>query len=560
MNLEASIVSELLAEGDVGQGEIKRAESLKEPNVDILVMLERLGLVSEQRKAVVTANVMRLPLADAGGAPDSPPELCTPVSIRFLRQFQLIPVRQNAEILEVWSAQAHLDAPLNALKVATSKELDIRVATRSIVTALLDKWHPDEVPEQFESRTDFEYGTFDDVEQLRDMASEAPVIRLVNQILQDAVEMGASDIHLEPFEMHLKLRFRVDGVLEESPSPPFNLTAAILSRFKILAKLDIAERRLPQDGRLHMRVQGREVDLRVSTVPTAYGESLVLRLLDREAVQLDLAGMGFTEHMCEQLEEVLRKPHGIFLVTGPTGSGKTSTLYAALARLNSQHVKIITVEDPIEYRLEGVNQIQVKPKIGLDFANALRSIVRQDPDIILVGEMRDTETARTAIQSALTGHLVLSTLHTNSAASGLTRLRDMGVENYLVTSTVNALMAQRLVRKLEPKHAAPYVATRSEIERFKLRRFKPSGDITLYRPVPSELSATGFRGRIPIAELVRMSDALGKAVIENASASTLEQIAREEGSQSMAEDGIQKALDGLTTLEEVMRVTQMGRA
>ncbi len=558
MNAETAIVSALLESGDLRPEELRRAEALQEPGVGVLSMLEKLGLLSEQRQAAATARVLQLPLADPANAPELAPET-HPVSARFLRQFQLVPVRMDPDGLEVWAAQAHLQAPLDALRVATEQTLNVKVAPRSAVTTLLDRWYPEVSPDAADADGEGEGGDLEDVEHLRDMASEAPVIRIVNQILQRAAELGASDIHLEPFERQLKLRYRIDGVLEEMDAPPHALAAAVLSRFKILAKLDIAERRLPQDGRIQLRVQGRELDLRASTIPTSHGESLVLRLLDREAVQFDLAQMGFSDHLRTQFEEVLRQPHGIVLVTGPTGSGKTTTLYAALSQLNTPHVKIITVEDPVEYRMEGVNQIQVKPQIGLDFSHALRSIVRQDPDIILVGEMRDIETARTAIQSALTGHLVLSTLHTNSAAGGLTRLRDMGIENYLVASTVNALLAQRLVRRIEPTHAQPYLASEAEIERFNLRRYQPQGDIVLHRPMPSAVTPTGYRGRVAIAELVKMSDALGRAVMDNAATGALERIAREEGSASMAEDGIRKALAGLTTLEEVMRVTQADR-
>ena len=302
------------------------------------------------------------------------------------------------------------------------------------------------------------------------------------------------------------MRYRVDGVLEEAESPPANLTAAVISRIKIMAKLNIAERRLPQDGRIMVRVQGKELDLRVSSVPTAHGESVVMRMLDRESVVLDFKALGFTDEFLASFMRVLEQPHGILLVTGPTGSGKTTTLYAALSQLNTPDVKIITVEDPVEYQIEGINQIQAKPQIGLDFAHALRTIVRQDPDIIMIGEMRDLETSRIAIQSALTGHLVLSTLHTNNAAGGITRLLDMGVEDYLLTSTVNGILAQRLVRTLEPTHAERYEALPEVIEEFGLRRFQPEGTIYLYRPKPSALSLTGYLGRSTIMEFLVMND------------------------------------------------------
>jgi general secretion pathway protein E len=284
----------------------------------------------------------------------------------------------------------------------------------------------------------------------------APVIHLVNLVMQRAVEARASDIHIEPFENRLIVRYRVDGVLQEVEAPPSSSTAAVISRIKIMAKLNIAERRLPQDGRIMHRVQGKELDLRVSTVPTSHGESVVMRILDRESIVLDFESLGLDKYIETKLTQVLEMPHGIILVTGPTGSGKTTTLYTALSTLNTPERKIITVEDPVEYQLEGINQIQAKASIGLDFSHALRAIVRQDPDVIMIGEMRDLETAKIAIQSALTGHLVLSTIHTNDAAGGVTRMLDMGVEDYLLTSTVNAILAQRLVRTLDPNSREGY--------------------------------------------------------------------------------------------------------
>jgi len=352
------------------------------------------------------------------------------------------------------------------------------------------------------------------------------------------------------------VRYRVDGVLIEGESPPVNLTAAVISRIKIMARLNIAERRLPQDGRIMLRVQGKELDLRVSSVPTAHGESVVMRLLDRDTVVFDFHRLGFTEAFLPQFRKVLEQPHGILLVTGPTGSGKTTTLYTALSQLNTADVKIITVEDPVEYQIEGINQIQAKPQIGLDFANALRSIVRQDPDIIMIGEMRDLETARIAIQSALTGHLVLSTLHTNNAAGGITRLLDMGVEDYLLTSTINGILAQRLVRRLEPQHAQRYRASPEEIDKFGLRRLQPEGEIFLYRAQPSAIAPTGYLGRTTIVEFLVMNDALRSAVMRRAGMGEIEQIARAAGMRTMYEDGLSKALQGHTTLEEVLRVTE----
>ena len=557
---ESRIIETLVERGRLKADDIRRAEGLRASAdaTPLLPLLERLGVLSEQDHARVAAEVMGLSMVDPADAAESPPDALAegaPVSPRFLRQFQLVPVDEADGMVEVWTADPWHAPPLDALALALSRPLSIKVAPRAAITALLARWYPEAEPatndDEAAAGADLE-----DVEHLKDLASEAPVIRIVNQILQRAVELRASDIHLEPFERDMALRYRIDGVLQEADAPPLAMAPAVMSRFKILAHLNIAERRLPQDGRIQLRVQGRELDLRVSTVPTTHGESLVLRLLDRENVTLDLGDLGYTEAQRTRFRQALAQPHGIVLVTGPTGSGKTTTLYAALAQLNQPGVKIITVEDPVEYRMDGINQIQVKPQIGLDFASALRAIVRQDPDIILVGEMRDIETARTAIQSALTGHLVLSTLHTNSAAGGLTRLRDMGIENYLVTSTVNALLAQRLVRRIEPTHAERYIASAQEIERFGLRRFQPEGDISLWRPVPSALSASGYLGRVAIVELLVMSDAIRHAVMQDATLGQLEAIARAEGHTSMAEDGIRKAMAGLTTLDEVLRVTQ----
>jgi general secretion pathway protein E len=320
--------------------------------------------------------------------------------------------------------------------------------------------------------------------------------------------------------------------------------------------LNIAERRLPQDGRIMIRVQGKELDLRVSTVPTAHGESVVMRILDREAIVFDFHSLGFTDQFLQKFVNVLELPHGIMLVTGPTGSGKTTTLYTALSKLNTPDVKIITVEDPVEYQIEGINQIQAKPAIGLDFSHALRSIVRQDPDIIMIGEMRDLETARIAIQSALTGHLVLSTLHTNNAAGGITRMLDMGVEDYLLTSTVNGILAQRLVRRLDRASAQEYEPLPEVIKEFNLENFSDERPIKLYKPGSSVANPTGYFGRTTIMEFLVMSDPIRRQIMQHAGMGDIEQQARTEGMRTMYEDGLVKAMQGQTTIEEILRVTQ----
>ena len=560
---EDRIVATLLERQQLKDVDLARARRLQEETGGgILQLLSRLGLVSERDHAEACAQALGLRLLGVRDMPAAPPEALAeayPLSTRFLRQFHLCPIEERDGRLVVWMADPYDGYAREAVRLATGADVEPVVGLRSEIDDRVERWYGQgrSAMGAIVETADGEGGAdMDDVEHLRDLASEAPVIRLVNLVIQRAVELRASDIHIEPFENRLKVRYRIDGVLEEGESPPSNLTAAVISRIKIMAKLNIAERRLPQDGRIMLRVQGKELDLRVSTVPTAHGESVVMRLLDRETVVFDFQRLGFTDDFLPQFQRVLEQPHGILLVTGPTGSGKTTTLYTALSKLNTSDVKIITVEDPVEYQIEGINQIQARPQIGLDFANALRSIVRQDPDIIMIGEMRDLETARIAIQSALTGHLVLSTLHTNNAAGGITRMLDMGVEDYLLTSTVNGILARRLVRRLEPTHAEKYPASPEEIAKFDLRRFQPEGEIFLYRPRPSAIAPTGYLGRTTIVEFLVMNDELRRAVMRHAGMGELEQLARQHGMRTMYEDGLAKALAGVTTIEEVLRVTE----
>jgi general secretion pathway protein E len=397
----------------------------------------------------------------------------------------------------------------------------------------------------------------DDVQQLKDIASEAPVIRLVNLIIGHALEARASDIHIEPFENRLIVRYRVDGVMHEVESPPRRLSAAVISRIKIMANLDIAERRLPQDGRIKLRIQGKELDLRISTVPTMHGESVVMRILDKSGTVLDFTALGFDAESLKIFLEALHQPHGIILVTGPTGSGKTTTLYTALQTLNRPDVKILTVEDPVEYQMEGVNQIQVKPQIGLTFANALRSIVRQDPDVIMIGEIRDLETAQIAVQSALTGHMVLSTLHTNDAASTVNRLLDMGMDDYLLTSTVIGILAQRLVRTL-CEHCRELRPVLPELAReMELHRYTSAQPVELYHAVGCQhCGNTGYIGRISIVEMLPINDDIRSLVMQHATSGEIHKLAIQQGMLTMFDNGMRKVVAGVTTIEEVLRVTR----
>jgi general secretion pathway protein E len=451
---------------------------------------------------------------------------------------------------------------IGAFEMVTGRTVQPMVAIPTDLEAALERLYgagksaQSQLLGDVETRTD-ELAFDADVQQLKDLASEAPVIRLVSLLITNALDMRASDIHIEPFENRLIVRYRIDGVLHEVESPPRRLSAAVISRIKIMANLDIAERRLPQDGRIRLRVQGKEIDLRVSTVPTMHGESVVMRILDKGGVALDFAKLGFEDDALKAFLDVLMQPHGVLLVTGPTGSGKTTTLYTALDRLNQPDVKILTVEDPVEYQMAGINQIQVKPQIDLTFANALRSIVRQDPDVIMIGEIRDLETAQIAVQSALTGHLVLSTVHTNDAPSTVNRLLDMGVEDYLLTSTVIGILAQRLVRKLCEQCKEPYAALPELVEQMRLTKYSRGPDITLWHAKGcGHCANTGYIGRVCITEMMPMGDGLRSLVMKHATAGDLRAEAIREGMITMYEDGLRKAVKGVTTFEEVLRATR----
>jgi general secretion pathway protein E len=411
----------------------------------------------------------------------------------------------------------------------------------------------DSALDQFSGQSDDEF-----IEHLRDLASEAPVIRLVNQLIHRALDLSASDVHIEPFEDGLHLRYRVDGVLQDMPDPPpASLAPAIASRIKLLSHMNIAERRLPQDGRIMTRVKGHELDLRVSTIPTVHGESIVMRVLDRESIRLSLPDMGFSADTLRRYQELLARPHGVLLVTGPTGSGKTTTLYASLASMDTHDRKIITVEDPVEYQLPGVNQIQVQTQIELTFARALRAILRQDPDIIMIGEMRDTETAQIGVQSALTGHLVLSTLHTNTAAGAITRLEDMGIERYLITSSVNGVLAQRLLRTLCGHCKRSVELSDTAIAQYGLKRFLPAGERCVHEAVGCDhCLGTGYAGRTAIHELFVLDETIRRTVQSGADAGELHGAARRQGMITLYEDGLRKVVAGQSSLEEVLRVTQ----
>ncbi|MFI3199202.1 MAG: type II secretion system ATPase GspE [Methylococcaceae bacterium] len=554
-----SLLTTLQERNKLSASELKKVNQVKKTSVaeSLPLLLVKLGLCSELdvADAFVESGHFEKVTSD-----QYPLQIQLPgtVSLRFLKNCHVIGLSHTDNDITVAMMDPEDQSNIDALRLATGKPVIAKVGLLSEIDAALDVQYGEDRAKMDKLLDDLAIDDLgeEDLEHLKDLASEAPVIKMVNLIMQRAIETKASDIHIEPFEQTLKVRLRVDGVLQEIDAPNVKSTAAVISRIKIMAKLNIAERRLPQDGRIKVQMLGKELDLRVSSIPTMYGESVVIRLLDKENTVLDFAGLGFAGRHLQQFIDVLSLPHGIILITGPTGSGKSTTMYAALKQLNTPERKIITVEDPVEYQMEGVNQIQAKPQIGLTFASALRSIVRQDPDVIMIGEMRDLETARIAVQSALTGHLVLSTLHTNDAAGGVTRLLDMGLEEYLLTSTVNGILAQRLVRKLCPVCKVGAIADPEIVKELRLQRFAPEGDIILYKPVGcSACAGMGYRGRLAIIEFLPMTDPVRKLIMAHEEAGAIQKLAVAEGMQTLYENGLVKVIQGITTLEEVMRVT-----
>ena len=537
----------LLERQKVEADEIERALELQKERGDKLgKILVDMGVIAQRDVLAALSDQLGLPLVTVDSAPPSAPEI-EGLSHRFLRQCRAFPLSVNDSVLTIAMADPLDFETVAAVRAFSGLQVRTALAAEQEILDAIEKHYGETERTTLAAEGDDDQAIAD-LEHLRDMASEAPVIRLVNAMIADAVEKRASDIHIEPFEKEFRIRFRVDGVLFTQEAPARELKAAIISRLKLMAKLNIAERRLPQDGRIKIKVLGREVDLRVSTLPTLYGESVVMRLLDRSAGDFyDLQRLGFDTRMLAQMEHFTSLPHGIFLVTGPTGSGKSTTLYSALKRINLPDKKIITIEDPVEYQMDGINQIHVNPQIGLTFAAGLRHIVRQDPDVIMVGEIRDRETADIAIRAALTGHLVFSTLHTNDAPSAITRLTDMGVENYLITSSLVGVLAQRLVRVI-----CNSCKERSETV------LSPEGDmVPTWRGAGCpECNGRGYTSRVGIFEMMSLDDEMRKLIMQNADAGVMTQAARRNGMRNLREDGWLKIRGGVTTVEEVLRVTQ----
>ena len=551
---EGLITREQLQRGLVRQREIGKrlGESLVE-----------LGYLSEEEVLSSLARQFSLPHLSLSSISISPLPIRDRLSPKYLREHRVLPIEIKDGVLTVAMTDPTDPYTLDDLRLSTGYAVTVYLAKEREILEAIDQFYGDgqATMEKIVKGYQEEEGGLpgddrEDVDHLRDLASEAPVIQLANLLITRAVEARASDIHIEPFEDRLRIRYRVDGVLLDHESPPKRLQAAVISRVKIMAKMNIAERRLPQDGRIRLQILGKDLDLRVSTIPTLYGESVVMRILDRSTLLLTLGELGFPDDVRLQFQRLIRKPHGMILVTGPTGSGKTTTLYTALSEINSADKKIITIEDPVEYQLRGVNQIHVKPKIGLTFANGLRSIVRQDPDVIMVGEIRDAETADIAIHSALTGHLVFSTLHTNDAPGAITRLLDMGIENYLVSSVLVAVLAQRLVRVICPECREPYQLDVAAVRKMGIRT-EVGGSLQVFRGKGcAACNFTGYHGRNGIYEFLTIGEEIQRLILEKADSNLIRQKALALGMKTLWEDGWRKVEEGVTTLEDLLRVTK----
>jgi general secretion pathway protein E len=550
----------LMERGQLQTDELEKALAFQRERPDKLGrILVELGFLSSRDVLAALSEQLEIPVVTARDFPVIAPEV-EGIAPRFLRQFRFLPLGVEDSTVALAMADPLDSETIAAVRLFTGKKVRVQLCSEQEILAAVERYYP-EVETDADALAPLGNGEApqdsEDLEHLRDMASEAPVIRLVNSLIARAVERGASDIHLEPAEKEFRARYRLDGVLHPVETPPREWQAAIISRVKLMAKLNIAERRLPQDGRIQLKILGRDVDLRVSTLPTLHGESVVMRLLDRsESDRYDLARLGLPEDLQGRVEHFSALPYGMFLVTGPTGSGKSTTLYSTLKRMNTTERKVITIEDPVEYQIDGVNQIHVNPQIGLTFASGLRHIVRQDPDVIMVGEIRDRETAEIAIRAALTGHLVLSTLHTNDAPSAVTRLVDMGVENYLLTSALVGVLAQRLVRVNCGSCLREERISADAMRAMGLEVSEPERRIA--RGARCEACAhTGFRGRVGIFELMEIDEEIRKQILANADSSHLARTARAKGMRTLVEDGWRKVLAGVTTPEEVLRVTQV---
>ncbi len=533
----------------------------------------RLGEVLVARKAVSADDVAKalalqldLPYHAQVALDSVDAELVRQVPINFAKQALILPLRLDGESVALLVADPLDTTVLDHARMLLQRNVSPHVATGAVIVDAINGIYDRAVNEAEQLVGEMEAQDLqslahelEEPQDLLDVDDEAPIIRLVNSLLFRAAKERASDIHIEPMERELLVRFRIDGVLQEIIKPPKRYQNSIVSRVKVMGQLNIAEKRLPQDGRIRIKLAGRDIDIRLSTIPCTFGERIVMRLLDKNTTLLDLQDIGMGKDTMRGMDQVIRRSHGIILVTGPTGSGKTTTLYAALSRINTPDLNILTVEDPVEYQLRGISQMAINPKIGLSFAAGLRSFLRQDPDVIMVGEIRDRETAEIAIQASLTGHLVLSTVHTNDAASAITRLVDMGVEPFLVASSLMAVMAQRLVRRVCPHCREAYRPTAEELKEVALtpEAVARAGNPTIYRAKGCDAcGGTGYRGRTGIYELLLVDDDIRQLTLKNVDSSTIKRTGVQKGMLTLLDDGARKVLAGETTLAEVLSVTQ----
>ncbi|HNR51238.1 MAG TPA: type II secretion system ATPase GspE [Deltaproteobacteria bacterium] len=522
------------------------------------------GVLSDQDILKALARLWNIPLMNKIDEIEVDPSIIDVLPITFLRKYTMVPVKLNADMMEVAVNDPTDQEPLfDIAKILNIREITRVLAPKQEILQAINRLvemkeeSAKDIMEDIEEEEDEILKDLESIQDITVMETEAPIIRMVNRLMVQAFRERASDIHVEPYQTDVKVRYRIDGILHDVLTLPKRVHSAVVSRIKVMASLNIAEKRLPQDGRIGIKLGDHSVDLRISVVPTVNGERVVMRILDKSSVLYGLEELGFYPDDLARIERLIKQEHGIILVTGPTGSGKTTSLYSMLSRINSPDKNILTIEDPIEYQLKGIGQIPVNTKVGLTFASGLRSIVRQDPDVILVGEIRDLETAEIAIQAALTGHLVFSTLHTNDSASAVTRLIDMGIEPFLVTSSVNAILAQRLVRKICPSCKQEYFPEDESLLEIGLSKDMLDRDGYLHRGAGcSECIGTGYKGRTGIYEILFMSDAIRSTILKSSDSNVIKNVAVGEGLHTLRQDGARKVEDGITTIEEVLRVTQ----
>jgi len=557
----------LVAEGLINQEQLQRALLAQKGTAEKLgSLLVRLNLVDEDKLVGFLSKQYGIPSVTLSQL-DIDPDVLKLVPAQMARKYEIVPVERKGNVLTLAMADPTNVFALDDVTFLTNLQVQPSVAPQGAIRKAIERNYDiqmsaiGEVISELEGEVgdvevlDEDEGAKVDIFELKESADEAPIVKLVNMVLVDAIRRGASDIHLEPYEKVFRIRFRVDGVLHEIMTPPKRLEPALISRVKIMANLDIAERRLPQDGCIKLRYNTHEIDFRVATLPTIYGEKTVMRLLDKESLQLDLTKLGFDPDALEHFQKAIRSPYGMVLITGPTGSGKTTTLYSAVHTVNSPDVNIMTAEDPVEYNLKGVNQVQINDEIGRTFAAALRSFLRQDPDVILVGETRDLETAQIGIRAALTGHLVLTTLHTNDCPSTVARLLDMGIPPFLVSSSLLLIVAQRLARRVCKDCREPYEADEDSLAPYG-HLPQGLGSCTFYRGKGCPTCHfTGMRGRIAIYEVMPVSPEIRDLILRNAAISEIRDVAESQGMRSLRQSGLLKVIQGLTTVEEILRVT-----